>query len=121
MFERISVRQISARRFCAATILILSMSTQVQAQAQKPAFKPLDVFDLQWAADRIRSMGWAKERMEALSDPDRRVEAMGQLVAWLTSSGEEGAAIARAYTSRARAYARRSRLKGSPGGADVAL
>src|ERR1700729_1632892 len=51
MLERISVRQISARRFCAATILILSMSAQVQAQSQKPAFKPLDVFDLQWAAD----------------------------------------------------------------------
>src|SRR3984885_14092122 len=51
MLERISVRQISARRFCAATILILSMSAQVQAQSQKPAFKPLDVFDLKWAAD----------------------------------------------------------------------
>src|ERR1700733_14038722 len=51
MLERISVRQISARRFCAATILILSMSAQVQAQSQKPAFKPLDVFDFRGAAD----------------------------------------------------------------------
>ena len=39
------------KRFCAATILILSVSTPVVAQSQKPAFKPLDVFDLQWAAD----------------------------------------------------------------------
>jgi dipeptidyl aminopeptidase/acylaminoacyl peptidase len=51
MLERISVRQFSVRGFCAAAILILSVSTQVAAQSQKPAFKPLDVFDLQWAAD----------------------------------------------------------------------
>lgn len=37
-------------KFCAA-LLIVSVSTPSFAQAQKPAFKPLDVFDLQWAAD----------------------------------------------------------------------
>ena len=46
MLERVSVRQ-----FCAAAILILSVSAPAFAQMQKPAFKPLDVFDLQWAAD----------------------------------------------------------------------
>jgi dipeptidyl aminopeptidase/acylaminoacyl peptidase len=51
MLERISVRQPSVRQICAATILILSVSAPVPAQSQKPALKPLDVFDLQWAAD----------------------------------------------------------------------
>ncbi|MDP9088533.1 MAG: S9 family peptidase [Pseudomonadota bacterium] len=32
-------------------LLIVSICTPSFAQAQKPAFKPLDVFDLQWAAD----------------------------------------------------------------------
>jgi dipeptidyl aminopeptidase/acylaminoacyl peptidase len=45
------LKRSSVRRVCAATILILSVSTPVLAQSQKPAFKPLDVFDLQWAAD----------------------------------------------------------------------
>src|SRR5258707_2963305 len=44
-------RSLMLRRFCAATILILSVTTPALAQSQKPAFKPLDVFDLQWAAD----------------------------------------------------------------------
>jgi dipeptidyl aminopeptidase/acylaminoacyl peptidase len=51
MLERIAVRRFSLSRVCAATILILSVGTPVLAQPQKPAFKPLDVFDLQWAAD----------------------------------------------------------------------
>src|SRR5450755_3607398 len=51
MLERFAVRRSSPRRFCAAAILILSVSTPVLGQLQKPAFKPLDVFDLQWAAD----------------------------------------------------------------------
>jgi dipeptidyl aminopeptidase/acylaminoacyl peptidase len=40
----------AALRFSAA-LLIVSLSAPSFAQAQKPAFKPLDVFDLQWAAD----------------------------------------------------------------------
>ena len=51
MLERFAVRRFSLSRVCAATILILSVGTPVLAQPQKPAFKPLDVFDLQWAAD----------------------------------------------------------------------
>jgi dipeptidyl aminopeptidase/acylaminoacyl peptidase len=51
MLERFAVRGSLLRRFCAATILILCVSTPLLAQSQKPAFKPLDVFDLQWAAD----------------------------------------------------------------------
>ena len=39
------------RQICAATILVLSVSAPGLAQSQKPALKPLDVFDLQWAAD----------------------------------------------------------------------
>jgi dipeptidyl aminopeptidase/acylaminoacyl peptidase len=34
-----------------AAVLMISLSAPSFAQAQKPAFKPLDVFDLQWAAD----------------------------------------------------------------------
>src|SRR5450631_1717212 len=44
-------KRISARRFSAATILALSLSAPGFAQMQKPVFKSLDVFDLQWAAD----------------------------------------------------------------------
>src|SRR6202040_530642 len=37
-------------RFSAAALLILTGAPGF-AQTQKPAFKPLDVFDLQWAGD----------------------------------------------------------------------
>jgi dipeptidyl aminopeptidase/acylaminoacyl peptidase len=35
----------------AAALLLCCFAAPVNAQAQKPAFKPLDVFDLQWVAD----------------------------------------------------------------------
>ncbi len=38
-------------RFSAAALLALGAAHTGYAQAQKPAFKPMDVFDLQWAAD----------------------------------------------------------------------
>ncbi|HEY2145918.1 MAG TPA: S9 family peptidase [Steroidobacteraceae bacterium] len=38
-------------RLLPALLLLLSFAAPGIAQAQKPAFKPLDVFDLQWAAD----------------------------------------------------------------------
>ncbi|HEX3912046.1 MAG TPA: S9 family peptidase [Steroidobacteraceae bacterium] len=38
-------------KFCAAGALVLALAAPGHAQLQKPAFKPLDVFDLQWAAD----------------------------------------------------------------------
>src|SRR3979490_3277746 len=47
MSKRISV----SMRLSAAAIVIFSMGAPGFAQTQKPAFKPLDVFDLQWAAD----------------------------------------------------------------------
>ncbi len=37
--------------FSAAALAVLFLSAPVPAQTSKPAFKPLDVFDLQWAAD----------------------------------------------------------------------
>jgi len=72
-------------------ILVRAASARIVASIDAEVRQHERSDDLRWAADRIRTMGWAKERMEALSDPDRRVEAMGQLVAWLASSGEEGA------------------------------
>src|ERR1700727_819154 len=38
-------------RFSAAALLALSFASPGFAQAAKPAFKPMDVFDLQWASD----------------------------------------------------------------------
>ncbi len=72
-------------------ILVRAASARVVAAVDAEVRQHDNSDNLRWAADRIRMMGWAKERMEALSDADRRVEAMGQLVAWLASSGEEGA------------------------------
>jgi len=72
-------------------ILVRAASARIVAAVDAEVRQHDSSDDLRWAADRIRTMGWAKERMEALSDPDTRVEAMGQLVAWLASSGEEGA------------------------------
>jgi DNA primase len=72
-------------------ILVRAASARVVAAVDAEVRQHDSSDNLRWAADRIRMMGWAKERMEALSDTDRRVEAMGQLVAWLASSGEEGA------------------------------
>jgi Tol biopolymer transport system component len=43
-------RTLATLRFSAAALLILTGAPGL-AQTQKPAFKPLDVFDLQWAAD----------------------------------------------------------------------
>src|SRR6202049_494228 len=54
--RRILLRRILARRISAAAMLVLSWSAPGLAETpgraeQKPAFKALDVFDLQWAAD----------------------------------------------------------------------
>jgi dipeptidyl aminopeptidase/acylaminoacyl peptidase len=38
-------------KHAAAALLALSLAVPAIAQSSKPAFKPLDVFDLQWAAD----------------------------------------------------------------------
>jgi dipeptidyl aminopeptidase/acylaminoacyl peptidase len=38
-------------KFSAAALLVLIAASPGHAQAAKPAFKPMDVFDLQWAAD----------------------------------------------------------------------
>src|ERR1700722_8894995 len=38
-------------KFSAAALLALSVASTGLAQTAKPAFKPMDVFDLQWAAD----------------------------------------------------------------------
>src|ERR1700732_1635824 len=43
-------RSLGSLRFSAAALLILTGAPGF-AQTQKPAFNPLDVFDLQWAAD----------------------------------------------------------------------
>jgi dipeptidyl aminopeptidase/acylaminoacyl peptidase len=43
--------EISVSLKFSAAVLMISLSAPSFAQAQKPAFKPLDVFDLQWAAD----------------------------------------------------------------------
>jgi Tol biopolymer transport system component len=45
------MRKISVSLRFSAALLILGVSAPGFAQTQKPAFKPLDVFDLQWAAD----------------------------------------------------------------------
>src|SRR5258708_37063821 len=47
MGNRFSVRV----GFLAAALAALSLASPGHAQPAKPAFKPLDVFDLQWAAD----------------------------------------------------------------------
>src|SRR5258708_2132863 len=47
MGNRFSVRA----GFLAAALAALSLASPGHAQPAKPAFKPLDVFDLQWAAD----------------------------------------------------------------------
>src|SRR5476649_409874 len=47
MAKRFSV----SMRFSAAAMLILGLSAPGFAEMPKSAFKPLDVFDLQWAAD----------------------------------------------------------------------
>src|ERR1700721_1269310 len=38
-------------KFCVAVLLVLGVAYGGHAQAPKPAFKPMDVFDLQWVAD----------------------------------------------------------------------
>ena len=38
-------------KYAATALLALSLATPAMAQSSKPSFKPLDVFDLQWAAD----------------------------------------------------------------------
>ena len=43
-------RILATLRLSAAALLLLTGAPGI-AQTQKPAFKPLDVFDLQWAAD----------------------------------------------------------------------
>src|ERR1700728_778114 len=42
---------ISTARVSAIMLLVLSAAPLSYAQTPKPAFKPMDVFDLQWAAD----------------------------------------------------------------------
>src|ERR1700704_1341434 len=44
-------KRFSVGRFSMAAVLILGFSAQALADLPKPAFKPLDVFDLQWASD----------------------------------------------------------------------
>jgi dipeptidyl aminopeptidase/acylaminoacyl peptidase len=45
------VNRVLLSKFSAAAALLLCVSTPAFAQMAKPAFKPMDVFDLQWAAD----------------------------------------------------------------------
>src|SRR5476649_2091490 len=42
---------VSMRKFCFALLFALSVAAPGYAQMAKPAFKPMDVFDLQWVAD----------------------------------------------------------------------
>ena len=44
-------RNLPSLSLSAAALAVLFLGAPVLAQAPKPAFKPMDVFDLQWAAD----------------------------------------------------------------------
>src|ERR1700719_3451512 len=70
-------RTLATLRFSAAALLILTGAPGL-AQTQKPAFKPLDVFDLQWASDPQvspdgRSIAYVRMNFDIKTDRPRGV------------------------------------------------